>query len=139
MQIGTERHTVASCNCQRSEIFMERLGPRLKRARSNFSISSGALLVLLVFLFYLDRMPTQGHGEWPFPEAGLSSHIATYPFVRRIWCSDHWRPPDTVKMMSNECCDDVGWRAYLGRDLTTQPRPSSLGRLLCTLCQLFWL
>jgi hypothetical protein len=58
---------------------MERLGPRLKRARSNFSISSGALLVLLVFLFYLDRMPTQGHGEWPFPEAGLSSILLPIP------------------------------------------------------------
>jgi hypothetical protein len=37
-----------------------------------------------------------------------------YPFVRRVWCSDYWRPPETVKMTSNECCDIVGWRAYLG-------------------------
>jgi phage terminase large subunit-like protein len=21
-----------------------------------------------------------------------------YPFVRRNWCSDHWRPPDLLKM-----------------------------------------
>jgi hypothetical protein len=21
-----------------------------------------------------------------------------YPFVRRIWCSDHWRPPETLKL-----------------------------------------
>jgi hypothetical protein len=26
----------------------------------------------------------------------------------------HWRPRETVKMTSNECCDDVWWRAYLG-------------------------
>jgi hypothetical protein len=36
-----------------------------------------------------------------------------YPFVRRIGCSDRWCPPETVKMTSNECRDDVGWRAYL--------------------------
>jgi hypothetical protein len=45
-----------------------------------------------------------------FADADFRRH--TYPFFRRIWCSDHWRPPETVKMTSNECCDDVGWRAY---------------------------
>jgi hypothetical protein len=46
-----------------------------------------------------------------------------YPFVRRIWCSDLWRPPETVKMTSNECCDDIGWRAYLGTSQRNHDHP----------------
>jgi hypothetical protein len=37
-----------------------------------------------------------------------------YPLVCRAWCSDHWRPPESVKMTSNVCCDDVWWGPYPG-------------------------
>jgi hypothetical protein len=37
-----------------------------------------------------------------------------YPFVRSTWCSDHWRPPEAVKMTSDECWDDVWWCPYPG-------------------------
>jgi hypothetical protein len=38
--------------------------------------------------------------------------LVTYPLVRNIWCSDHWRPPESVEMTSSQCCDDVWWRLY---------------------------
>jgi hypothetical protein len=40
--------------------------------------------------------------------------ISVYPFVRSIWFSDHWQPPEAVKMTSDERWDDVWWRAYVG-------------------------
>jgi hypothetical protein len=43
--------------------------------------------------------------------------------IARIWSCDHWRPPETVKVTSNECCDDVGWRAYLRTSQRNHDRP----------------
>jgi hypothetical protein len=40
--------------------------------------------------------------------------LVEYPFMRSTWCSDHWRPPEAVKMTSDECCDDVWWCPYPG-------------------------
>jgi hypothetical protein len=44
----------------------------------------------------------------------IAKKTPEYPFVRSIWCSDHWRPPEAVKMTSDECCDDVRWCPYPG-------------------------
>jgi hypothetical protein len=63
-----------------------------------------------------------------------------YPFVRSIWCSDHWRPPETVKMTSDECCDDVGGALIRGpRNATTiiSVQSRSFERHLCTFCKGF--
>jgi hypothetical protein len=43
---------------------------------------------------------------------GVIPNLAAYPLVRSIWCSDHWRPPESVEMTSSQCCDDVWWRPY---------------------------
>jgi hypothetical protein len=61
------------------------------------------------------------HGSSSCPTVEIKTRALTlplvYPFVRSTWCSDHWRPPEAVKLTSDECCDDVWWYHQCSKSL----------------------
>jgi hypothetical protein len=76
-----------------------------------------------------------------YREAHSPLHVY-YPLVHSIWCSDHWRPPESVEMTSTL----VSVAMTFGGALIEEPRNAtttisvqirSHGRLLCTFCNWF--